>query len=668
MELKGQITEIIYRNDVNAYTICILATEQGEVTAVGYLPFVEIGDNLKLQGNFVVHQEYGEQFKIDTFEKTMPETIDGLIQYLGNGIIKGVGPMTAKKIVKKFGEETIWVMKNEPEKLSQISGISKEKALSICEEFNNKWEMWQLVTFLERFGIGIQNAQRIHKELGNNAIAEIEQNPYVLVDIVYGLDFKKIDKLAMEIGVDVTYNKRIESGLKYGLISSSINGNTCVQKINLIEFTKQLLGVKEECIVNALINCKMNQEIVVETRNQEEWIYLKSFYQAEQNIADKVITLLKSENIKKIKNFEKSLREIQEISKITLSEKQEEAIKTVKNNNVCIITGGPGTGKTTIIKTIIEIFKKEGMKPVLCAPTGRAAKRMTETTGEEAKTIHRLLEIGKFEENKIDSVDDYVVPIDGDIIIIDEMSMVDVFLMNYLMKGIYQGTKLVFVGDANQLSSVGPGTILKDLIESEIIPTVKLNTIFRQAAKSKIVINAHNVNNGEKLIKKQEETKDDFFYINESEQEKIINNVVTLCGERLKSYGEYDFYNQIQVITPTKKGPLGTRELNKQLQKYLNSASQQKMEKKYGEQLFREGDRIMQIRNNYDIIWEKDGEKKEVGTGIFNGELGRIRKIDEKEKQIKIVFDDEKIAWYNYSDLEQLELAYAITIHKAQRK
>jgi len=668
LELKGQITEIIYRNDVNAYTICILATEQGEVTAVGYLPFVEIGDNLKLQGNFVVHQEYGEQLKIDTFEKTMPETIDGLIQYLGNGIIKGVGPMTAKKIVKKFGEETIWVMKNEPEKLSQISGISKEKALSICEEFNNKWEMWQLVTFLERFGIGIQNAQRIHKELGNNAIAEIEQNPYVLVDIVYGLDFKKIDKLAMEIGVDVTYNKRIESGLKYGLISSSINGNTCVQKINLIEFTKQLLGVKEECIVNALINCKMNQEIVVETRNQEEWIYLKSFYQAEQNIADKVITLLKSENIKKIKNFEKSLREIQEISKITLSEKQEEAIKTVKNNNVCIITGGPGTGKTTIIKTIIEIFKKEGMKPVLCAPTGRAAKRMTETTGEEAKTIHRLLEIGKFEENKIDSVDDYVVPIDGDIIIIDEMSMVDVFLMNYLMKGIYQGTKLVFVGDANQLSSVGPGTILKDLIESEIIPTVKLNTIFRQAAKSKIVINAHNVNNGEKLIKKQEETKDDFFYINESEQEKIINNVVTLCGERLKSYGEYDFYNQIQVITPTKKGPLGTRELNKQLQKYLNSASQQKMEKKYGERLFREGDRIMQIRNNYDIIWEKDGEKKEVGTGIFNGELGRIRKIDEKEKQIKIVFDDEKIAWYNYSDLEQLELAYAITIHKAQRK
>lgn len=667
MELEGQITEIIYKNDVNAYTICVIETSQGEITTVGYLPFVEIGDSLKVHGKFVVHKEYGEQFKVDTFEKIVPETEDGLIQYL-TGIIKGVGKVTAKKIVREFGEDTINVIKNDPKKLALVNGITIEKAETICEEFNNKWEMWQLVKFLERFGIGIQNAQRIYKELGDNAISEIERNPYVLVDIVYGLDFKKIDKLAMEIGVDVTYGKRIESGIKYGLISSSTNGNTCVLKANLIEFTKQLLGVDEEYINNSLINCKMNQEIVIETQNEEEWVYLKAFYQAEENIANKIMTLLKTENIKKIHNFEKVLEEVQKSSEITLSEKQEEAIRAIKNNNVCIITGGPGTGKTTIIKTIIEIFEKEGMKPVLCAPTGRAAKRMTETTGKEAKTIHRLLEIGKFEENRMNSVDDYVLPIDGDIIIIDEMSMVDIFLMNYLMKGIYQGSKLVLVGDSNQLSSVGPGNVLKDLIESEVIPTVQLNTIFRQAARSKIVINAHNVNSGEKFVRKQEDTKDDFFYINEKEQDKIINNVITLCGERLKNYGEYDFYNQIQVITPTKKGPLGTKELNKQLQKYLNGESPQKKEKNYGEQIFREGDRIMQTRNNYDIVWEKNSDKKEVGTGIFNGELGRIRKIDEKEKQIKIVFDDDKEAWYNYSDLEQLELAYAITIHKAQRQ
>ena len=353
-----------------------------------------------------------------------------------------------------------------------------------------------------------------------------------------------------------------------------------------------------------------------------------------------------------------------------LSEKQKEAVKLVNDNNVCIITGGPGTGKTTVIKSIIEIYKKQGNKVVLCAPTGRATKRITETTGEEAKTLHRLLEIGKTsDEMQYENNNLTVTPIDGDLIIVDEVSMVDVFLMNYLLKGIYLGSKLILVGDIDQLPSVGPGCVLKDLINSNKIPTIHLDKIFRQAAKSKIIVNAHNVNNGLPFIKEyNDEMLDDFFYINETNQEKILYQIITLCKERLKNFGNYDFFNNIQVIVPNKKGSIGTKELNKILQEKLNEKNENKNEKISGETIFREGDRVMQIKNNYDIFWEKKGNQYETGNGVFNGELGRIEKIDEQEKTIKVKFDDEKEAWYQYQDLEQLEHAYAITVHKAQRK
>ena len=353
-----------------------------------------------------------------------------------------------------------------------------------------------------------------------------------------------------------------------------------------------------------------------------------------------------------------------------LSEKQKEAIKLVNENNVCIITGGPGTGKTTVIKSIIEIYKKQGNKVVLCAPTGRATKRITETTGEEAKTLHRLLEIGKTsDETQYENNNISVTPIDGDIIIVDEVSMVDVFLMNYLLKGIYLGSKLIVVGDIDQLPSVGPGSVLKDLINSNKIPTIHLDKIFRQAAKSKIIVNAHNVNNGLPFIKESNnEMLDDFFYINETNQEKILYQIITLCKDRLKKFGDYDFFNNIQVIVPNKKGNIGTKELNKILQEKLNEHSENKKEKISGETIFREGDRVMQVKNNYDIFWEKKGDDYENGNGVFNGELGTIAKIDDQEKTIKVKFDDEKEAWYQYQDLEQLEHAYAITVHKAQRK
>lgn len=675
MELEGQVIEIIYKNEVNTYTIAVLETEkQDEITVVGYLPFVDIGDSLKLYGKYVEHPDYGTQFKIDTFEKVMPKTLGALENYLSAGIIKGIGPATAKKIVDTFGEETISIFKHEPEKLSRIRGISRTKAIDIAEEFNEKWEMWQIVGFLEKFGIGASNSQKVYKQLGVNAIEEIEKNPYILLDITYGVDFKQIDKMAMDLGIAQDNEKRIESAIKYSLITASYNGNTCVIKENLIMFVKSLINTEQQNIENCIINLKGREEIVLEKRRDEEWVYLYPFYKAEENIAKKLIALNETKNIKKITNLKQQLKIYERASKIELSDKQKEAIEQVNENNVSVITGGPGTGKTTIIKFIIELYKAQKMKVVLCAPTGRAAKRMTETTGEEAKTIHRLLEIGKLEEEgKIANVDYNITPIDADVIIIDEMSMVDLFIMNYLLKGVYLGTKLILVGDSNQLPSVGPGTILEDIIKSEQIPTVSLNKIFRQAAQSKIVLNAHNVNNGKNFVKKEEieleereNLKNDFFYINESNQEKIQYNVVSLCKERLKNYGDYNFFSDIQVLTPTKKGALGTKELNKILQQALNPEKDNSCQKQIGDRIFRKGDRVMQIKNNYDIIWEKKGEETKIGTGIFNGEFGIISNINEEEKQIKVIFDDEKIAWYSFSELDQLEHAYAITIHKSQ--
>ena len=494
-------------------------------------------------------------------------------------------------------------------------------------------------------------------------------DPYILIDITYGVDFKKIDKMAMEIGIDTCSNKRIESAIKYALNISGNNGHTCVLKENLIKFIEELLHIDKKYIEDSIINLRTKKQIVLEKREDIDWVYLYQAYKAEKNIAEKLLTLLKSKNVKKIDNIKEKLEKQEKQYNIQLSEKQKEAIELVNNNNVCVITGGPGTGKTTIIKNIIDIYKTKKLKVILCAPTGRAAKRMKEATNEDAKTIHRLLEIGKIEEDRNSMVEYEVAPIDADIIIIDEMSMVDTYIMNYLVKAIYRGTKLILVGDENQLPSVGPGTVLKDIIDSKKIPTICLNKIFRQAAKSQIILNAHNVNNGKGFVKKEDlgsDIKEDFFYINESNQEKILNHVLTLSKNKLKMSDSEDFYNNIQVLTPTKKGLVGTRELNKRLQEVLNPPSETKKEKKYGDVIFREGDKIMQIKNNYDIFWERKKENYESGTGIFNGEMGIIKSIDEESKQVKILFDDDKIVWYTYSDLEQIEHSYSITIHKSQ--
>lgn len=689
MEIKGEVADIIYQNEINSYTISTFETEDELVTIVGYLPFITSGDTLKLFGRFVEHKDYGRQFKVDTFEKIMPETLSALEKYLGNGNVKGIGEVTARKIIRKFGDDTINIFKFEPERLAEIKGITKAKALEMSQSFLENWEVWQIVGFLERFKIGAEHAKKVYNLLGVNAIEQIEGNPYILIDIARGVDFKQIDAMALDLGISYDNQKRVESGIKYALIKATYNGHSCVVKENLIEFVITLLDVTTECIENNLIGLKAKDEIVIEKRDGVEWIYLYNFYKVEEEIATRIIRLDNSKNMKKIEHIDKALKKVEEKSKIELSEKQKEAIKAINEKNVTIITGGPGTGKTTIIKTIIDLYEEKNKKVILSAPTGRAAKKMTEATDKEASTLHRLLGLGKLDDEGIYTRhSDYEgAPIDADVIVVDELSMVDMFVMNYLLKCIYQGTKLILVGDVDQLASVGPGSVLKDLINSEVINTVKLDKIFRQAAKSKIILNAHRVNNGQKFLSKEdkeieEDTKEDFFFIQQNSTEKILQEVISLSTGRLEKFGNYDFFKNIQVLTPTKKGPLGTRELNKALQNVLNPNIDELPEKANGGAIFRVGDRIMQIKNNYDITWEKENNQKqeyniggykipqkpEIGTGVFNGEMGTILEIDEKEKVIKIQFDDEKIAWYGFTELEQIEHSYAITIHKAQRK
>ncbi len=675
MEIKGRIRDIIYRNEINSYTIATFETDEEETTVVGYLPFIEKGDSLKITGNFVEHPEYGRQLKIETFEKLMPEDLDSIENYLANGKFKGIGPATAKKMVNTFGKDVINIIKFEPEKLSCIKGITEEKAIEISQSFNENWEVWQIVSYLEKFGIGPQSAEEIYKKLGPNTITTIEENPYILIDLTVRVNFAQIDQIAIKMGMDLENDKRIRSGIKYALKLSTNNGHCAVLYENLIQFVKDLLNVSEVMIENNIIFLKTKNEIVLEDRENQEWVYLYNYYMAEKNVAESLITLDNYLNVKEISNFEKKLKKIEKHSDLELSEKQREAVIAVQEHNVCVITGGPGTGKTTIIKTIIEMYKQEEKKVVLCAPTGRAAKRMSEATGEEAKTLHRLLEIGKTSSDELQNIDPNVevAPLDADVIIVDEVSMVDIFLMNYLLQAIYKGTKLVLVGDSNQLPSVGPGNVLKDIIQSERLTTITLNKIFRQAAKSKIILNSHKVNEGISIFSKDEQNEneeliEDFFFINETNKLKVLENVISLCTGRLERYGNYTFAQNIQVISPTKKGELGTRELNKSLQQAINPESEEKNERKYIDSVFREGDRIMQIKNNYDIYWEKREPTLEMGKGVFNGEYGTILNIDEVEKKVKIKFDDDKLVWYNFDELEQIEHSYCITVHKAQRK
>ena len=658
MEITGEVMDIIYQNETNGYMIATLFCDDLEITIVGYMPFVKPGDNLKVIGKFVVHQEYGRQFKVDTFEILMPKTSAQLEKYLANGMIEGVGPATARKIVKKFGEETLEILKVEPERLAEISGITPARAERIGECFAENWGLWEIVSFLGSLGIEPQSAQAIYKKLGVDTIQKVQENPYILEDIGVRVEFSQIDKMALNIGIERNSLLRVGSGIIHGLNLASVNGHSCVLEVNLIRYVTTLLGVSESDVKDGIKDLRSKEKIKVEERDEENiWIYLYDFYKAEMNIADKIVSLQEVKNAKKLIKLDKM---IEDTSDIKLSKKQHEAVEVINKNNVSIITGGPGTGKTTIIKVIIDMYKSLKKKVVLCAPTGRAAKRMTEATGEDAKTLHRLLEIGKTSDDKVD-IDLGVAPIDADVIIVDEMSMVDLFLMNYLLKGVYKGTKLILVGDSDQLPSVGPGSVLKDLIESDKVPCVTLNKIFRQAAKSKIIVNSHKVNEGINFIGEVDngEELDDFDFIAENNIKEVQDKILSLYDENT------------QIITPTKEGDLGTKGLNELIQANFNPEKEYKYEKKFGDVIFREGDKVMQIKNNYDIEWGKNASdedilKREYGVGIFNGEMGTIVEIDNEAGCIIIRFEDGKEAMYLYADLEQIVHAYAITIHKSQ--
>lgn len=522
MEVKGQIDNIIYTNESNGYTVCELLTETKLYTAVGYLPFVNIGDVIVANGEMTNHSVYGEQFKINSFEKMMPSTLNEIEKYLGSGIIKGVGPVTAKKIVSRFADDSIYVLKCEPHKLAEIKGINYEKAQLISEEFNNMWELWQLVNFLQKYDIGTVNANRVYAELGVNALSVIKENPYILLDILYGVSFDKIDKIANELGIEYNSTYRVSSAIKHGLKLALRNGHTCVNKTSLIDFVENITGVNEELITNEMTALTYSDEIKIEN----EMAFLNEYYEAEENVAKKLVSM-SVDKVKKCVNIDEKIKEQEEIIGITLSEDQKKAIKMVFNNRVSIITGGPGTGKTTIIKMLVRLFRYEKMEFALCAPTGRAAKRITETTGEEAKTLHRLLEIGKTIDEGID-LNASISKITQDVVIVDEMSMVDIVVMNYLTKGIKDNTRLVLIGDADQLPSVGPGMVLKDLIESNIIKTINLTEIYRQARESQIIVNAHKINDGESID--LTDSYGDFVFIKET---NILNQMINLINEKL---------------------------------------------------------------------------------------------------------------------------------------
>lgn len=663
--IEGTVDEIIFSNEVNGYTVCDIRCNDELVTAVGCMPFINVGETLKLTGKWVTHQEYGEQFKVEFYEKTLPETTDAIEKYLSSGIVKGVGPATAKKIIGRFGEDTLNIIQFHSERLSEIKGINLDKALKIGKAFEEQKELMQVVMFFQEHGISPAYSTKIYKAFGHATIEEIKSNPYKLAGEEFGIGFKAADRIAGNLGMDPASKFRICSGIKYVLSQAAMNGHSYMPDEQLKEYTAQLLAVDLSSIDDALVSLLLDKSVCVEKDQEIKKVYLSAYYHAELGVCRKLAELATVEFKGDISDFDSRIGKIQEEEGIVLAEKQKEAVKEALVNGVLVVTGGPGTGKTTIIKSIIKLLDMEGYEVALAAPTGRAAKRMTEATGFEAKTIHRLLEIGYLgNDTELVFTKDENNPIDADVIIIDEMSMVDVLLMNHLLKAIAPGTRLVLVGDTDQLPSVGAGNVLKDILESGIIKTVKLTDIFRQAEESMIIVNAHRINKGEYpyLNKKGK----DFFFLSRFGGEDLVKTVVELCSKRLPDTYSYDPLKHIQVLTPTKKGPIGVANLNVELQKMLNPQHRRKNEKPSGGFVFREGDRVMQIKNNYNLRWEKPGKPKTEGIGVFNGDTGIIQAIDNEEQVVTVLFEDDKQVEYDFSILDELEPAFAVTIHKSQ--
>lgn len=665
--LSGYVEKIVFRNPDNLYTVANLSCEGEEVIFVGFFSEIAEGNEIEAEGEYTHHKQYGIQFSVHSYRIKEPESLQAIEKYLGSGLIKGIGKALAARIVKEFGEGTLSVLEKEPERLSEVKGITKKKAREIGIQFEEKRELREAIMELSQYGITGNLAMKIYKKYGARLNVVIQENPYRLADDIQGIGFKIADEIAEKAGIPRNSIMRYKAAILYELTKAAGNGHTYLPYEELFSSVKSMIGIDLDDYTGSIEELELEKKIIRRKIDFEDRVYHRTYYYMELGVARKLVNLDRRSFAER-ELMEKRLTEIEKETGIILEEVQREAIYEAVQSGLLIITGGPGTGKTTIINSLIRLFSSERLEILLAAPTGRAAKRMTETTGMEAQTIHRLLELNgnpeeagnlRFERNEDK-------PLEADVVIIDEVSMVDIYLMYSLLKAIPVGTRVIFVGDVNQLPSVGPGNVLKDMIFSEEFNVVRLTKIFRQAKESDIILNAHKINSGE-LISLDNKSKD-FFMLKRNEVMMVEQTLLWLITEKLPPYVETEPYD-IQVLTPMRKGELGVERLNSILQEALNPAAKNKREKKWGDHIFRENDKVMQIKNNYQIEWKimsRYGTEVRRGMGIFNGDIGVIKEVNTFSDTITILFDEEKQAVYDSNMLEELELAYAITIHKSQ--
>ena len=670
--VTGYIDHIIFRNEDNGYTVMVLkgVKDEDELTCVGTFPVITQGASIEAEGSFIQHPVYGKQFQAVRLTEKMPEDAMAMERYLGSGAIKGIGAALAGRIVRHFGSDTLRIVEEEPERLAEIKGISEKKAHEIAIQIAEKSEMRKVMMFLQKYGISLNLGARIYQKYGDSVYSVLQENPYRLADDISGVGFKIADEIAYRIGIHTDSDYRIKSGLSYTLLQAGGEGHVYLPKEELFKRAEQLLGVDASYMEKHLVDLSMERKIIQKEEKGQVLVYPAQYYYLELNTA----RMLRELDIDCPEDEERVERRISQIQKETgtvLDEMQEKAVKEAAGHGLLVLTGGPGTGKTTTINAIIRFFESEGAELRLAAPTGRAAKRMTEATGYEAQTIHRMLELTGMPEDDREGQPVHFErnaenPLEADVIIIDEMSMVDIHLMHSLLMAVTAGTRLILVGDENQLPSVGPGNVLRDIIRSGQFPVVELKKIFRQASESDIVVNAHKINRGEQVEINNKSR--DFFFLKRYDADIIIRVVIALIQEKLPKYVEAKPFD-IQVLTPMRKGLLGVERLNQILQRYLNPPDPSKKEKEIGQGLFREGDKVMQIRNNYQLEWEVRGRygiPVDKGVGVFNGDTGIIRMINEFAELAEVEFEDGRYAQYTFKQLDELELAYAVTIHKSQ--
>lgn len=670
--IKGYVDHIIYQNKDNGYAVLSMNVDDEEEICVGIFRGVDNGENLEITGEYVEHPSYGFQFKANSFKVVEPDDLLSMERYLGSGAIKGVGEALAKRIVKRFGKDTFRVIEEEPERLVEVKGISERIAQQITDQMIEKREIREAFLFLQKYGITNTLAVKIYEKYGMGMYGILKENPYRLAEDIQGVGFRLADEIAEKIGIHTDSDYRIRSGILYTLLQASLEGHMFLPMRVLVRRSADLLQVPEEAIRAQIQNLHMDHKVVVKKTTDEPEVYAFSYYYAELNCARmlrELNVLMESELLdSEEKRIETILQRILKEQGLELDELQKNAVLECVKHGIMILSGGPGTGKTTTINTIIRYFDEEGMDILLAAPTGRAAKRMTEATGYEARTIHRMLEINggmedgsraRFERNGEN-------PLEADVVIIDEMSMVDIYLFQSLLEAVSVGTRLILVGDVDQLPSVGPGQVLQDLIESKSFPTVMLKKIYRQAGESDIVMNAHRINMGQKIALNNKSK--DFFFLPRNDVQVIYKHMIQLITEKLPWYVEAQPYD-IQVLTPMRKGSLGVETLNEILQRYLNPADPSRKEHAAGDRIFREGDKVMQIKNNYQLEWEivsQYGIRIDSGSGVFNGDIGTIRRIREESSTVQVEYDEHRLVEYTFSQLDEIELAYAITIHKSQ--